>query len=169
MANGDQLWDLEENFFFSTIDGVDTNDGFRGFGEQWVLVFRWRGYVFQGWVFILWCRMVFSRVSFSFSHHSSNTPVAAICFWHSSFFTYGFWEGGRKKNTKGVMFTVECIWRSSFKCWDNSDAVVCWWAQGDEVACNMWKLCKKLWERVWHQNYPLIIVIYLFFLLNIIW
>ena len=95
MVINSEIW--KRTFFFSTIDGVDTNDGFCGFGEQWVLVFRWRCYVFQGWVFIFWCRMVFFRVSFSFSHRRSNTPAAAICFWRSSFFTYGFWEGGRRR------------------------------------------------------------------------
>ena len=84
-------------FFFSTIDGVDMNDGFRGFGEQWVLVFRWRGNVFQGWVFIFWYGMVFSGVSFSFSHCSSSTPAVAICFGAQAFSHMGF---GREKKTK---------------------------------------------------------------------
>ena len=38
MVINSEIW--KRTFFFSTIDGVDTNDGFRGFGEQWVLVFR---------------------------------------------------------------------------------------------------------------------------------
>ena len=29
--------------------------------------------------------------------------------------------------------------------------MVCWWGQGDEVACHTWKLCTKLWDRVWYR------------------
>ena len=67
------------------------------------MVFQWRGNVFQDWVFIFWCGMVFSEVSFSFSHCSSNTPVVAICFGAQALTHVGF---GREKKTKGVMFIV---------------------------------------------------------------
>ena len=66
------------------------NNGFREFGEQWVLVFLWRDNVFQGWVFIFWCRMVFFGMSFSFSHRSSSTLAAAICFRAQAFSHMGF-------------------------------------------------------------------------------
>ena len=72
-----------------------TNDAFRGFKEQWVLVFRQRGNVSQGWVFIFWHGMLSSGVSFPFSHHrSSNTLAATICFGAQAFSHMGF---GRKK------------------------------------------------------------------------
>ena len=46
---------------------------------------------------------MFSGVSFSFLHCSSNTPAAAICFGAQAFSHMGF---GREKKTKGVLFSV---------------------------------------------------------------
>ena len=73
----------------------ETDDVFRGFKEQWVLVFRRRGNVSQGWVFIFWHGMVSSEVSFPFSHH--RTPAAAICFGAEAFSHMSF---GRKKKQR---------------------------------------------------------------------
>ena len=96
MVINSEIW-KRTFFFFPTIDAAYTNDGFRKFGEQWVLVFRWRGNVFQGWVFIFSCRMVFFGMSFSFSHCSSSTPAAALCFGAQAFSHMGF---GREKKTE---------------------------------------------------------------------
>ena len=60
------------------------------------MVFQWRGNVFQGWVFIFWSRMVFSGVSFAFSHCSSSTSTVAICFGAQDFSHMGFGREGEE-------------------------------------------------------------------------
>ena len=128
--------------------------------QGWVFIFRFGmmfssvGFPFtshrtstQGWVFILWHGMVSSRVTFPFLHHHIPTTVA-ICFGAQAFSHIGFRRKKKKMSKVTVIFIIENLK------WLKLSVVVCWWAQGDEVACHMWKLCKKLWERVWHQNYP---------------
>ena len=85
----------------------ETDDAFHGFKEQWVLVFRRRGNVSQGWVFIFWHGMVSSGVSFPFSHH--RTPVTAICFGAEAFSHMGF--GRKKKKKRSKVMVVFINWK----------------------------------------------------------
>ena len=80
----------------------ETDDVFRGFKEQWVLVFRRRGNVSQGWVFIFWHGMVSSGVIFPFSHH--RTPAAAICFGAEAF---SLWEKEEERSKVTWYFLIE--------------------------------------------------------------
>ena len=77
----------------------ETDNAFRRFKEQWVLVFQRRGNVSQGWVFIFWHGMVSSGVSFPFSHH--RTPAAAICFGAEAFL---LWEEEEERSKVTVVF-----------------------------------------------------------------
>ena len=80
----------------------ETDNVFREFKEQWVLVFRRRGNVSQGWVFIFWNGMVSFGVSFPFSHH--RTPAVAICFGAEAFL---LWEEEEERSKVTWYFLIE--------------------------------------------------------------
>ena len=58
--------------------------------------------------FIFWHGMVFSGVSFPFSHHrSSSTPTIAICFRAQAFSHMGFGRKKKKESKVTVVFIIE--------------------------------------------------------------
>ena len=68
--------------------------------------------------------MVFSGVSFSFLHCSSSTPAIAICFGAQAFSHMGVGREGEEDC--GICFGAQAL-----------IVVVCWWVQGDDMACHM--------------------------------
>ena len=109
------------------------SSGFWFFSEE-VMFFK-VGFLFSG---VGWC---FPEWVFHFRTVVPILQQLQFVFGAQAFLLMGFGREGEEDC--GICFGAQAL-----------IVVVCWWVQGDDMACHMWKLCKKLWEMVWHQNYP---------------